>query len=96
MINSVGERLTGVVGRRFDKGMYFSGMEDICVQTMRFSILVVHYIKYFLYTCRMRRRIPTAPQCIYELEGLIRTLGTGERWALQIEDKVEIALRRVL
>jgi len=56
-------------------------------------ILVVHYIKYCVYKCKLSMRIPTVPQICYEVNGLLNSLGWRERWREQVEDVPELVTR---
>jgi hypothetical protein len=80
-------------GVNFKKKEFFGGLEDISIGNMRITILLVHFIKYQIYLCRCRNRIPTVPQCMYELEGLVRNLSRGEVWREQVEDIPELVAR---
>ncbi len=93
VINKIGLRLTGMQGVNFKKKEFFGGLEDIGIGNMRITILLVHFIKYQIYVCKCRNRIPTVPQCMYELEGLVRNLARGEVWREQVEDIPELVAR---
>jgi hypothetical protein len=93
VINKIGLKLTGLQGVNFKKKEFFGGLEDISIGNMRITILLVHFIKYQIYLCKCRNRIPTVPQCMYELEGLVRNLARGEVWREQVEDIPELVAR---
>jgi hypothetical protein len=57
------------------------------------SIIIVHFVKYQIYMAKCRNRLPTVPQCLYELEGLVRNMSRGEVWREQVEDIPELVDR---
>jgi hypothetical protein len=89
----VGTRITGLQGIHFKKKEFFGGLEDISIGNMRIAIIIVHFIKYQIYLSKCRNRLPTAPQCMYELEGLIRIMARGDAWREQVEDIPELVAR---
>jgi hypothetical protein len=93
VINNVGVRISGLQGLQFKKKEFFGGLEDISIGNMQMSILIVHFIKYQIYLAKCRNRLPTAPQCMYELEGLVNNMSRGEVWREQVEDIPELVGR---
>jgi hypothetical protein len=93
VINNVGLRISGLQGVQFKKKEFFGGLEDISIGNMQMSILIVHFIKYQIYLAKCRNRLPTVPQCMYELEGLVKNMSRGEVWREQVEDIPEFAGR---
>jgi hypothetical protein len=43
-------------------------------------LIVLHYIKYCLCSCKLRRILPTYANVRYSLEGMLGQLRTRERW----------------
>ena len=93
VIDGIGNRLAGSGGRVFGKDAFFGGIDDISIGNMQMCILIVHFIKFYIYSCKLRRRMPTVPQGIYEIEGMFRILGRRERWQEQVEDVRELTYR---
>jgi hypothetical protein len=58
---------------------------------MKMSILIVHYIKYYIFKCRLRHRLPYFSHGIYDIGWLI--LAKRELWREQVEDIAEITQR---
>jgi hypothetical protein len=75
------------------RNFFWGGLDDISIDNMNMCILVVHYIKYCVYKCKLSSRIPTAPQIWFELTGLLNSLGWRERWREQVEDVPELVTR---
>ena len=57
---------------------------------MKMSILIVHYIKYYIFKCRLRHRLPYFLHSIYDIGWLIEILAKSELWREQVEDIAEI------
>jgi hypothetical protein len=93
VINNIGIRISGLQGVQFKKKEFFGGLEDISIRNMQMSIIIVHFIKYQVYIAKCRNRLPTVPQCLYELEGLVKNMSRGEVWREQIEDIPELVGR---
>ncbi len=70
IINGIGQRLSGRRDTALEKMEFIGGLEDISLQNMRVTVLLVHFIKYQIYNSRCRHKLPTVPQIMYELEGL--------------------------
>jgi hypothetical protein len=60
---------------------------------MRICIVIVHYIKFILYECKIRYQLPTMTHMRYEIEGLGKLFGKREEWREQIEDIPELVYR---
>ena len=93
VVNEVGNRLSGTIGRSFTKIKWLGGLKDYSTKNMQMSILLVHFIKYYVYLSRCRKKIPNAPQCMYELGHFLQCIGRGEKWREQIEDTPELTAR---
>ena len=93
LIDSVGNWLAGTEGRTFIRSMFFGGMDDISTQNMRMCILIVHYIKYIIFECKIRNRIPTITHVRYEMGTLFSCIGNREDWREQREDVPELVYR---
>ncbi len=91
-ISNVGLRISGLQNVHFKKE-FFGGLEDISIGNMQMSIIIVHFVKYQIYLARCRNRLPTVPQCMYELEGLVSSMSRGETWREQVEDIRELVGR---
>jgi hypothetical protein len=73
VVNNVGLHISGLQGVHLKKE-FFGGLEDISIGNMQMSIIIVHFVKYQIYLANCRNRLPTVPQCMYELEGLVRNM----------------------
>jgi hypothetical protein len=93
VINNVGLRISGLQNVHFKKKEFFGGLEDISIGNMQMSIIIVHFVKYQIYLARCNNRLPTVPQCMYELEGLVNSMSRGETWREQVEDIPELVGR---
>jgi hypothetical protein len=93
VINELGNRLAGTVGRIFTKAQFFGGLDDISIMNMKMSILIVHYIKYYIFKCRLRHRLPYFSHGIYDIGWLFEILAKREVWREQVEDIAEITQR---
>jgi hypothetical protein len=93
VINGITRRLSGWEEGTVTKVCFFGGLLDYSVQNMQMSILIVHYIKFYLYNSRLMYRIPTIPQGIYELDGLFNMFRHQVKWSEQIEDIPELVGR---
>jgi exonuclease III len=93
LIDSVGNWLANTNGRRFNKEKFFSGIDDISPQNIRMCVVIVHYIKFILYECKLRHQLPTLTHVRYELEGLGKLFSKREDWREQVEDIPELVYR---
>ena len=93
VINGVGQRLSGTIGTTFNKKEFMSGLEDISIANVKLTIILVHFIKYQIYICKCRHRLPTVPQIMYEWEGLRYNLSKVEYWREPLEDIRELVTR---
>jgi hypothetical protein len=50
------------------------------IKRTRTVLIIVHFVKYYLYTCRNRRKLPTVTGLTYEFTGLERTMGRNDTW----------------
>jgi hypothetical protein len=62
----VGNWLANTNGRKFSKEKFFSGIEDKSPQNIRMCVVIVHYIKFIVYECKLRHQIPTMTHIRYE------------------------------
>jgi len=92
-VHRVGFILTGGDGERFRKKEYFTGLLDVGIPVMQMSELIVHFVKYYLYKCKLRFKIPTPNKCVFEMQGMIHIMQKGNKWQEEIEDLVEIVTR---
>ncbi len=93
IIHNVGNWLANTNGRKFRRENFFSGIDDVSPQNMRICTVIVHYIKYILYECKIRYQLPTMTHMRYEMEGLGRVFGKREEWREQVEDIPELVYR---
>jgi hypothetical protein len=93
VIKGVGQRLARTNQGSFKKKEFFGGLEDINTQNMQITILIAHFVKYYIYLSRCKNKLPTVPQCMYEIEGLISILAKGDVWQKQVEDIPELVSR---
>jgi exonuclease III len=93
LIDGVGNWLANTNGRLFKKDSFFSGIDDLSPQNMRICIIIVHYVKYVLYECKLRHQIPTMTHMRYEMEGLGSLFNGREDWREQVEDIPELVYR---
>jgi len=93
VVHRVGSILTRGDKERFRKKEYFIGLSDVGIRVMQMSDLIVHFVKYYLYKCKQRFRIPTANECIFEMGGMLNIMQKGNKWQEEIEDLVEIVSR---
>jgi hypothetical protein len=59
---------------------YFGGWKSISIKRTKAVLIIVHFVKHYLYTCRNRRKLPTVTGLIYEFSGLERTMGRSDTW----------------
>jgi hypothetical protein len=57
------------------------------------SELIVHFVKYYLHKCKQRFKIPTANECVFEMQGMVNIMQKGNKWQEEIEDLAEIVTR---
>jgi hypothetical protein len=93
IIHNVGNWLANTNGPKFRRENFFSGIDDVSPQNMRICIVIVHYIKYILYECKIRYQLPTMTHMRYEIEGLGRVFGKRKEWREQVEDIPELVYR---
>ena len=96
VISELGNRLAGTVGRTFTKVHFFGGLDDISIMNMKMSILIVHYIKYYIFKCKLRHRLPFFSHGIYDIGWLFEILSKRESWREQVEDIAEITQRMMV
>jgi hypothetical protein len=95
VVNGFGNRISGTHGLVFKKSEWLGGLQDYSVKNMQMSILVVQYVRYYLYNSRCRHKQPTIPQILYEFEGLVRLMRIGGKWSEQVED-IPILVARMM
>jgi hypothetical protein len=93
VIHEIGNKLAGTIGRTFTKVHFFGGLDDISIMNMKMSILIVHYIKFYIFKCKLRHRLPYFSHGIYDIGWLFEILAKRELWREQVEDIAEITQR---
>ncbi len=75
--------------REVDRKKYMMGWDiaDKIKQTVLLTVL--HYIKYCLYACKLRRILPTYANVRYAMEGILEQLGSREKWREGINNLAE-------
>jgi hypothetical protein len=52
-----------------DKTTFFMGISHEWTSLSQTDLLWKHYVKFFIYSCRLRRKMPTFPSLRYEMDG---------------------------
>ena len=62
---------TGTHGiAQIDKKSFFLGLEHNYKGVVVADLIWKHYVKFYIYQCRLRKKIPTFPSLRYEFEGI--------------------------
>ena len=76
--------------RRIDRNKFMGGYGRESVMQMKLMLLTVHTVKYYIYKCKNRFKLPTLPGIRYEYANIYSQVSTRERWAGAVEDLVNI------
>jgi hypothetical protein len=79
-------RLCGTVNRVVNKDRYMGGWPMENKKNQELVLIVIHYVKKVLYTCRNRRIKPTNVHMRYEIEEFMRTLAKKHDWGIALND----------
>jgi hypothetical protein len=66
--------------REVDRKRYMMGWDIENNRRQNILLIVLHYIKFSLYLCKMRRIVPTYANIRYSVEGIMGQLESRERW----------------
>ena len=61
------------------RDVFFLGINAESKKLCKFDLIWKHFVKFFLYKCRTRKKIPTFPSLKYEFEG-ITTRTSNQKW----------------
>jgi hypothetical protein len=85
-------RLCGTVNRVVDKDRYMGGWPMDNKKNQEVVLILIHYVKYVLYTCRNRRVVPSNVHMRYELDELMGMLIKKSYWNIALNDIGNIML----
>ncbi len=80
VVRKVLNYLAGSMDREVDRKRYMMGWDIVDKRKQTILLIVLHYIKFSLYSCKLRRILPTYANVRYSLEGILGQLVTRERW----------------
>jgi hypothetical protein len=69
-----------------DKEKFFGGWNSISVKRTKALLIIVHFVKYYIYICRNRKKMPTVAGLTYEFAGLERNMGRSAVWCTNFRE----------
>ncbi len=69
-----------------DKEKFFGGWNSISVKRTKALLIIVHFVKYYIYICRNRKKMPTVAGLTYEFEGLERNMRRSADWSTNFRE----------
>jgi hypothetical protein len=79
-------RLCGTANRVVNKDRYMGGWPMENKKNQEIVLILIHYVKNVLYTCRNRRVVPSNVHMRYELEEFMGTLVRKPYWYIALND----------
>jgi hypothetical protein len=67
--------------RNIDKPKFFGGWNSISIKRTKVLLIVIHFVKYYMYICRNRKKMPTVVGLAYEFAGLERCMRRSAVWS---------------
>jgi hypothetical protein len=55
----------------------------------RIILILVHFVKYYIYNCRVRRNMPSSAGIMYEYGGLLRNMTRNNKWCIHLRELTE-------
>jgi hypothetical protein len=95
LIGSCINNLAGTRGENVSVIRYWEGAEMECKVDTTLSILVVRFIQYALYQCRVRRRIPLMVNIRDDVKFLVEQLNRRKKWRGAIQ-RLSETVQRIL
>jgi hypothetical protein len=80
VINEFFRITCGEQGRVVSKEKFLGGWLDISRICTIIGLFTVHYVKYYIYTCRMRRRLPIVQHLVDEFDYTTLRLTRSVKW----------------
>jgi hypothetical protein len=80
VVRKVLNHLAGAMDREVDRKKFMMGWEIVDKRKQTILLIVLHYIKYCLYSCKLRRILPTYANVRYSMEGMLEQLRSREKW----------------
>jgi hypothetical protein len=72
------------------KDKYMGGWEEESRIRTKLILILVHFVKYYIYGCRAKRNVPSLPGLMYEYGGLLKNLTRNIKWCINVRDLIEI------
>jgi hypothetical protein len=79
-------KVCGTVNRVVDKDKYMGGWKIDNKKNQELALILIHYVKNVLYSCRIRRVLPSNVHMKYELEELVSRLRKKQDWNIVLND----------
>jgi hypothetical protein len=80
VVRKVLNYLAGEMDREVDRKKYMMGWDIVDKRKQTILLIALHYIKYCLYSCKLRRILPTYANVRYSMEGMLEQLRSREKW----------------
>ncbi len=71
------------------KDKYMGGWEEESRIRTKIILILVHFVKYYIYGCRLKRNMPSLPGIMYEYGGLLRNLTRNNKWCINLRELTE-------
>jgi hypothetical protein len=65
---------------------FFGGWRSISIKRTQVFLIIVHFVKYYIYICRNRKKMPTVAGLTYEFAGLERNMGRSATWSINFRE----------
>jgi hypothetical protein len=71
------------------KDKYMGGWKVESILRTKIILISVHFVKYYIYSCRIRRIIPSTAGIMYEYGGLLGNMIRNYKWCINIREMTE-------
>jgi hypothetical protein len=71
------------------KDKYMGGWEVESILRTKIILILVHFVKYYIYSCRIRRNMPSTAGIMYEYGGLLGNMARNNKWCINIRETTE-------
>jgi hypothetical protein len=71
------------------KDKYMGGWKVESILRTKIILILVHFVKYYIYSCRIRRNIPSTAGIMYEYGGLVGNMVRNYQWCINIREMTE-------
>jgi hypothetical protein len=71
-----------------DKEKFMGGWKISSIKRTRVILIIVHFVKYYIFMCRNRKKMPSIVGLMYEFGGLERNMERSENWGVNFREGI--------